>query len=228
MSKKYTTLLFDFDDTLFDYPASSKFALQKTFEQYDITFTDQYMKLFERLNKQLWEAYERGEYTKEQILLLRFTMMFNDINIDCVAFNKDYLDNMCKAVFPFEGTYELCEKLCKSYDMYIVTNSVEQVNLSRMKLSGMNKYFLKSFISDAIGAAKPSKQYFDYVLDNIRENDKSKILIIGDSLTSDILGGINSGIDTCWLNRRGNKMTDIKPTYVVHDYDELIKLLEQQ
>lgn len=227
MSKKYTTLLFDFDDTLFDFPASSKFALKKTFEQYDLTFTEQCMELFERINKQVWEAYERGEYTKEQILLLRFAMMFNGTDIDCKAFNTVYLDNMCKAIFPFEGTYEICEKLCKSYDMYIVTNSVEKVNVSRMNLSGMDKYFIKSFISDAIGAAKPSRQFFDYVFDNINEKDKSKVLIIGDSLTSDIQGGINSGIDTCWFNRRGNNTTNLNPTYIVHNYNELEELLQQ-
>lgn len=226
MGKKYTTLLFDFDDTLFDFTASSKFALQKTFEQYHIIFTEEYFELFERINKQLWEAFERGEYTKEQILPLRFSMMFDNASIDCEAFNSSYLDNISNSVFPFEGTYELCEQLSKSYDMYIVTNSVERVILNRMARSGMDKYFLNCFISERIGAAKPDKKYFEYALGHINEKDKARVLIIGDSTTSDILGGINAGIDTCWLDRNGRNPQAIKPTYTVHSYDELLKLIE--
>ena len=224
---KYTTLLFDSDDTLLDFARSEKEALKIALGEKGLPFSDEIHACYSRANKSFWEAYERGEIKKSEIYVGRFSKFLKEsgIEADPEAIAREYEKNLAQQFFIIDGADTLCQKLLKKYDIYIVTNGNEQIQKSRLIGSGIIKLVKGVFVSEKVGAPKPEKAYFDYVFANIPEKDKSKILIIGDSQSSDILGGINAGIDTCWYNPLG-KVGKYKPTYEVKSLNEIKEMLE--
>lgn len=222
----YTTLLFDIDDTLLDFKKAEKVAVSKTLENIGLTPTDQVVKSYSDINAGLWEKYQQKEITKERLVVKRFEDLCKLYNLDLDAekINQKYLENISLGFYEIEGAKQTLAKLNEKYETYAVTNALLWVSTSRLKGSGFYPMFKKVFNSDQIGASKPNKEFFDVVFANINEKDKSKILIIGDSLTSDILGGINAGIDTCWINPE-NKPTTLDVTYNIKSVTELLNIL---
>ncbi len=222
----YTTLLFDIDDTLLDFKKAEKVAVSKTLENMGLVPTDEVVKTYSNINAALWEKYQKKEITKERLVVQRFEELCQFYNLDLNAeeINKNFVENISQGFFEIEGAKETLAKLNEKYETYAVTNALLWVSTSRLKGSGFYPMFKKVFNSDQIGASKPNKEFFDVVFANINEKDKSKILIIGDSLTSDILGGINAGIDTAWVNP-DNKTTDLNVTYTVKSVTELLNIL---
>lgn len=224
---KYTTLLFDSDDTLLDFALSEKTALMQVMCQNGLPFNDELHAAYSRANKIFWEAYERGEIEKSEIYVGRFKKFLQENNIDADAAHiaHGYESRLAEQFFTIDTAYELCEKLKNRYDIYIVTNGNQNIQKSRLNGSGIIKLVKGVFVSETVGAPKPEKKYFDYVFSKISEKDKSKMLIIGDSQSSDILGGINAGIDTCWYNPSG-KEGKYTPTYEIKSLSELEKMLD--
>ena len=222
----YTTLLFDVDDTLLDFKKTEKFAIRKTLESYGISVTEQIIADYGKINEKLWEMYQRGEITKNRLVVKRFEELGEKygISFDASDANNRYLENNANGFFEIPGAKDTLKNLKKRFKVYAVTNALLWVSERRLKGSGLYPLFEKVFNSDQIGASKPNKEFFDVVFNNIEEKDKSKILIIGDSLSSDILGGINAGIDTCWVNPEG-KSTDLKITMEIKSVTELEKRL---
>ncbi len=224
---KYTTLLFDSDDTLLDFALSEKTALMQVMRENSLPFNDELYAAYSSANKSFWEAYERGEIDKSEIYVGRFEKFLQENNIDAdpALIARGYESNLAKQFFTVDGAYELCQRLRSRYDIYIVTNGNENIQKSRLIGSGVIKLVKDVFVSEAVGAPKPEKKYFEYVFSKISEKDKSKILIIGDSQSSEILGGINVGIDTCWYNPSGKK-GKYTPTYEIKNLSELEKMLD--
>lgn len=224
---KYTTLLFDSDDTLLDFARSEKEALKIVMCENGLPFSDEIHACYSRANKSFWEAYERGEIEKSEIYVGRFRKFLSDSGIDAdpAFIARNYEANLAKQFFMIDGAADLIKKLKEKYRIYIVTNGNEQIQKSRLNGSGLINLVDGVFVSEAVGVPKPEKRYFDYVFANIPEKDKSKILIIGDSQSSDILGGINAGIDTCWYNPFG-KTGKYTPTYEVKSLNEIEKMLD--
>lgn len=222
----YTTLLFDIDDTLLDFKMAEKVAISKTLENIGLTPTDEIVKNYSDINAALWEKYQKKEITKARLVIKRFEEFFALYNLDLNAeeVNQNYFENVAQGYFEIEGAKETLAELNEKYESYAVTNATLWISTARLKGSGFYTMFKKIFNSEEIGASKPNKEFFDVVFKNINEKDKSKILIIGDSLTSDILGGINAGIDTCWINPKG-KTTDLKVTYTLKSVTELLNIL---
>lgn len=220
---KYTTILFDLDDTLLDFKKSEQHALKDTFAETEIGITDSLYKCYHEINTELWKEFEKGTISKNEVVYQRFDRLFKayDLQLDAESFNKKYLDNLSKYSFLIEGALTVCKKLSQSHKLYAVTNGVERVQKSRFKKCGLEKYFSGLFISEEIGYSKPSKKYFDFVLSNIEEKDKTKIIIVGDSLTSDIQGGINCEIDTCLVFQH-EISGDISPTYKIKNIGEFV------
>lgn len=202
----YTTLLFDLDDTLFDFLASEKRAINFLMGDYGIEPTEEQHRLYSEINAAKWKKLEKGELTRKELGIERFADFFEQIGIDAdpVEANRKYMEYLSQPGILLDGALETCKKLSEKYSLYLITNGTGFVQRGRLKNSPLMLYIKAVFISEDIGFNKPSREYFDYVLANIDEKDKSKVLVIGDSLSSDIAGAKNSGLDACWVNRKSS------------------------
>ena len=226
--KKYKYLLFDVDGTLLDFDKAEQYALEYTFRHYDISLTYEINQRYEEINKKLWKDFENGLIDKKTVVYSRFVLLFKEFNIpvDGIAFEDDYQNALGQGYFVLPHTIEVLSALYQKYPLYVVTNGVSQTQYSRLEGTDIKKYFQNIFVSEDIGHQKPSKEYFDYCFKNIDKIDLSKTLIIGDSLSSDIQGGINAGIDTCWFNPNHLDKPEAMPiNYEIHDLRELLQLL---
>lgn len=204
---KYTSLFLDLDDTLLDFGKAEAFAVAKVLKNNGLPYDGETVKTYSQINKSFWESFERGEIKKEQIFPGRFKKLFEVINCNGnpEEITKEYSLTLSEGYFTVDGAFDLLDYLkAKNYRLYATTNGLSTTQYRRIKGSGLSKYFDAVFISEDAGCQKPDKAYFDYAISKIPEKDKSKILIVGDSQSSDILGGQNADIDTCWYNPNGN------------------------
>lgn len=228
--KKYTTLLFDADRTLFDFDAAERDAFGIVMCSHGIQLNDGDFERYVKINDGLWEQLGRGKITKDYLLDNRFGIFFEaigrEMSAQSAALNAQYVDELANVSTLFDGAMELCRTLSAHYDMYIVTNGVSHTQKKRFYLSPIHEYFKDIFVSEDAGAAKPMCQYFDYVFAHIGEDRRGTSVIIGDSLPHDILGGNNCGIDTVWYNpNAAENATEIIPTKTVKSYTELLEML---
>ncbi len=202
MNLNVRTLLFDVDNTLIDFTACEKAALQRAFDQKQIELTKEVYDRYQEINHGLWRAFERGEVTKDTVLMTRFGKLFDALGIeeDGEAFETVYQNLLGQEHVLYEDTIEVLDELKNRYDIYYLTNGVAATQASRLRLSGIDKYAKDVFVSETIGFQKPSIEFFDYCIKRMEGFEVSTGLMIGDSLTSDIKGGNNAGIRTCWLN----------------------------
>ena len=227
--KKYEIFLFDADDTLYDYDMSEANALKTMLESIGISFDITLHKRYREINMQTWKRFEQGEISSEELQTSRFARLFDELGIheDAKEFNASYLAEFGKGSFLIDGALDICKAITsQGKEIYIVTNGLVLSQEARVKHSPLVQYISDTFVSDRVGYQKPHPAYFDYVFKHIPQIGKDKFLIIGDSLTADIVGGNNAGIDTCWFNeRRKENHTEITPTYEIHKLRELEKFI---
>ena len=224
---KYTTLYFDLDNTLLDFSAAEAGAITRLLQLYGINPKPEYVNIYSLTNKKYWERFERGEIKREDIFEGRFIEFAEliGVSVNTKKMSADYFSLLASGHDIIPGAVDvLAFAKNKGYVICATTNGVSKTQHKRIKDSGLGKYFNYVFISEDTGHQKPEKAYFDYVLENTPEKDRQKILIIGDSLSSDILGGKNCGIDTCWLNAE-NKKAVYSPTYEISSIKELLCIL---
>lgn len=227
MKKKF--LLFDVDHTLLDFAASERKALEKCFHAFGLPFTDELLTWYLAHNQKLWSNYERGIIPREAIFQTRFADTFTQFALDAdgTLMENAYRKALSHGCDIMENALILIEKLSKTHQLYIVTNGLASTQEKRLKDSGLAPFFHKTFVSETLGFQKPMVEYFDYCFEHIPDFEKKEALIIGDSLSSDIQGGIRAGIDTCWFNPL-EKINDtpFQPNYEVKNLLELLPLLE--
>jgi len=226
---KYNTLLFDLDETLLDFEAAKKHALKSIIEEAKIPYSKEVVECYERINHHLWRSYEEGKIQLHEVINTRFQRFFKEygIDVDGITYDKKFRQYLAEGNYVIDGAVELITDLKDQYDLYIVTNGVPDTQYKRLKNAGIESYFKGIFVSVEIGYQKPMKKFFDYVFERIPNLNKSKTLIIGDSLSSDIQGGINAGIDTCWFNpRKNHNHSNFKPNYEIHKLEELYRIIE--
>ncbi len=229
MSRPYDILLLDADNTLLDFSRSEKNALDITFRHYGLTITDEIRALYHTINRSLWAAFERGEISKETITATRFTRLFAETGyaVDGAAFSRDYQKTLGEGYDLIDGAKALCEALAGKYRLYCVTNGVAVTQYSRLARSGLDTCFDGIFVSETIGHQKPDIAYFRAVFNAIPHFSPDKTLIVGDSLTSDIQGGKNAGIATCWYNPGGQQAEPpLAPDHEIRTLNELHAILE--
>lgn len=225
---RYDTILFDADGTLFDFLRCEDSAIRATFADFQIEPTDALVKSYSAINDSLWKMLERGEIEKSVLLYRRFELFCDKHGFVCdaKAMAKKYMQELSEQVYFLDGAKELCASLSGKVRMYIVTNGVEFIQKNRYKKSGLGEYFDGMFISGEIGYEKPSAKYFDIVSEKISDFSKKNTLIVGDSLTSDIRGGINYGLDTCWYEPSGKSAPDdMDITYVARSFDDIYNFI---
>ena len=224
---KYTSLFLDLDNTLLDFNKAEYYAAKKLFEKYGLPSGDQAIKTYSSINAVFWKRFENGEIKKYEIYENRFKVFceFYKVQADTAKMSTDYFTNLSEGYYTVDGTFDILDYLkSKNYRLYATTNGMSLTQFKRIKNSGLEPYFDNVFVSEDAGHQKPEKEYFEYVLKNIPEKDKSKILIVGDSQSSDILGGINIGIDTCWFNPKKEKPKHL-PKYEIEDLLQLKNIL---
>lgn len=224
----YKVIIFDADQTLFDFKKSEEHTLQKTMLEFNIDYDKEYhLPQYKIINSAIWKELEQGFISQKELKIERFKRYIKklNLNLDEVEFAKNYNKNLSKASFLYENSMDIIKKLKKDYTLTIITNGLKDVQDGRIKGSDIASYFEDIVISEEVQVAKPNPQIFEIALKNINYRDKSKVLIVGDSLTSDIQGGINFGIDTCWLNPEGKDNKGIIPTYEIKDLRELMTII---
>ncbi len=221
-------LLLDLDDTILDFHQAESVAIRRTLEAVGISATDENCARYSYHNKCCWERLERGELCRDRLMTERFELLIQELG--CGANPAEaarlYPQFLSQGHWFLPGAQEALETLSKKYRLYLVTNGNGAVQAGRLASADIGKYFEKIFISQELGADKPSKAFFDRAFSQIPDFDRGKAMIVGDSLTSDILGGINAGIATCWVNTRGvPSRADIQPDYVIDSLSQLESVL---
>ena len=223
-------VLFDLDDTLFDFHKAEKIALTKTLMHFGIDPTEETLALYSTINAAHWKRLELGEISREEVKVGRYRELFKTIGVECdpVKATAYYESMLAIGHYFMPGAPELLEELYRKYRLYIVSNGTAKVQEGRIGSSGIAKYMDGIFISQILGANKPDKQFFDICFSEIPDFSLSETVIIGDSLSSDIKGGINAGITTVWFNPKGiENDNDIKPDYTIKELSEVPGLLSQ-
>ena len=223
-------VLFDLDDTLFDFHKAEKIALTKTLVHFGIDPTEETLALYSTINAAHWKRLELGEISREEVKVGRYRELFKTIGVECdpVKATAYYESMLAIGHYFMPGAPELLEELYRKYRLYIVSNGTAKVQEGRIGSSGITKYMDGIFISQILGANKPDKQFFDICFAEIPDFSLSETVIIGDSLSSDIKGGINAGITTVWFNPKGRENdSDIKPDYTIKELSEVPGLLSQ-
>lgn len=223
-------VLFDLDDTLFDFHKAEKIALTKTLVHFGIDPTEETLALYSTINAAHWKRLELGEISREEVKVGRYRELFKTIGVECdpVKATAYYESMLAIGHYFMPGAPELLKELYGKYRLYIVSNGTAKVQEGRIGSSGIAKYMDGIFISQILGANKPDKQFFDICFAEIPDFSLSETVIIGDSLSSDIKGGINAGITTVWFNPKGiENDSDIKPDYTIKELSEVPGLLSQ-
>jgi 2-haloacid dehalogenase len=226
--KEYKTLFFDVDDTLLDFAAAEKLALQLLFEEQNIPLTSEIEEKYKTINQGLWKRFEEGELSRDEVVNTRFSLLFNQYGkeVDGTLLEKNYRSFLEQGHQLVDGAFELITELSSQYDLYIVTNGVSSTQDKRLRASGLYPLFKGIFVSEDTGYQKPMKEFFDYVFARIPHFDVNQALIIGDSLSADIMGGELAGMDTCWFNPNMKpNNSDSSPSYQIHKLEELKPIL---
>ena len=226
---RYEILLFDADHTLFDFRKSEYLALKKALVELGCPATDEHIERYSDINVKYWKMLERGEIDKKSLMLARFIEFAGEYGFEekAEALSKLYMDNLAKESHLFDGALEMIEKLTKNYRLFIITNGVKSTQDGRFSVSPITPYFEKIFISELIGAEKPSVEFFDAVANGIEGFEREKAIVIGDSLSSDIKGANNAHLDCIWYNP-DNKVAPegLVITHTVKDFDGILNLLD--
>lgn len=223
-------LFIDLDDTILDFHKAEHIGLCNTLRHYGVEPTEETIALYLQINAAHWRALEKGEMTRKQVNEGRFTALFRELGREvdgreCAAF---YLSQLALTHDYLPGAEEAVKSLSGKYRLFVASNGNSSVQTPRMANSGLNRYIEKAFVSEALGQNKPSKAYFDLCFAQIPHFDPAKAIMVGDSLTSDIQGGINAGIPTVWVNPDGKEnTTSIRPNYEIASLLDLAEILER-
>lgn len=230
--KKYTTILWDLDQTLLNFDLSMEHALRAVFDQYGMPIDEEITARYDTINRSYWLRLESGELTKEQVTVGRFRTLFEELGITHVApeqINADYQRELGNVYFYMDGAKELVTLLKeKGYRQYVVTNGVNSTQASKMKRSGLDRIMDGVFVSELMGYPKPRKEYFDACFVALPGVTREECILVGDSLTSDMRGAENAGVASCWFNPAGRaKDVEVRTDYEIRRLEELLAILEQ-
>ena len=222
----YKFLLFDLDHTLLDFDASEDVALTQLLKEEGVADIQAYKDYYVPMNKALWKDLELKIITKQELVNTRFSKLFEHFGIekDGTYLANRYQFYLAQQGQVFSGAIELLDALIDcGYELYAATNGITAIQTGRLAQSGLAPYFNQVFISEQLQTQKPDAQFYERIGARIPNFNKKYALMIGDSLSADIQGGNNAGIDTVWYNPQHlENKTQAQPTYEVHSYKDLL------
>ncbi len=224
----YTHLLFDLDHTLFDFDKSAEISLEKLIRSFGIAYHPELQNTYSQVNRAVWQEFAAGTLPQAKIKTERFRRFATAANLqfDPVEAGDRFLQNLAEGIDLIPGTLDLMAQLRGNFKLGAVTNGLKEVQRSRLSRSALAEDFEVIVVSDEVGVAKPDPAIFDVAFNAFGNPPKSSILYIGDSLKSDVQGGINAGVDTCWFNPSAKPHTEApQPTYTIASLAELPPLL---
>lgn len=222
-------LLLDLDDTILDFLKSEDYGIRKTLREAGVEPTDEVCARYSQINKGFWKRLELGEVTRDQLNVGRFQQLFEELGVtaDAASSAETYMENLSSVHFFLPGAEEAVKHLSKKYRLFIVSNGTASTQYRRLASANLYPYFEQVFISEIVGVNKPDKVFFDRCFAQIPGFDPQKALIVGDSLSSDIKGGIHAGIRTCWVNpKHKTAPEELRPDYEIEALSQLEALLE--
>ena len=228
---KYDKILFDLDNTVIDFDSAESNGIRLTFEDFGIPFEKKYFESFHEINDNLWKMLEKGLVDRPTLIKVRFEKLFELYNVKGISpieFNERYLVNLSKGRKLIDGASDTIKEVFNlGAKCYFITNGAIKVQKNRLIGQPFMDYISGICISESVGAKKPDKAFFDKAEELFRIKFDNKTLVVGDSLSSDIQGGINAGLDTCYVNRKREKnLSSITPTYEIYDIKELINIVK--
>lgn len=225
---KYEWLLLDADGTLFDYDRAEAMALRRTFEQMGAGFEPGYVEAYRRINGQIWLDFEQGRISQADLRTRRFELLFDAVGarLSPEAFSAAYLRNLAQGTDLIDGAEEVVRALHGRVGLMLITNGLHEVQRPRIARSALNDYLADLVISEEVGAAKPDPLIFDAAFQRMGHPRREAVLMVGDSLTSDMRGGVDYGLHTCWYNPEGQpRAPDVPVRYEIHDLRQLLDLV---
>ena len=222
-------LFLDLDDTILDFHKAERLAISKTIREFGLEPTEEVLQRYHLINKWHWEQLELGKLTRAEVLENRFGVLFQEFGVaaDKTACARAYEYNLSQGHFFLPGAEEAVDRLSKKYRLFLASNGTASVQKGRMTSANLYRFFEQVFVSQELGHNKPSPEYFEAAFSRIPGFDRSKCLMVGDSLTSDIRGGIRAGIKTCWVNPgHAPHPAEITPDYQIEYLHQLEELLE--
>lgn len=222
-------LFLDLDDTILDFHKAERIAIGKTIREFGVEPTEAVLNRYHLINKAHWEKLERGEITRAEVLVNRFAALFEELGVavNATACARAYEENLAIGHYFLPGAEEAVKSLGRKYRLYLASNGTATVQHGRLTSAGLYPYFEQVFISEEIGFNKPSREYFEACFAKIPGFDPARAVMVGDSLTSDILGGKNAGLMTVWVNPEGKECGEIRTDYEIRSLSELEGLLER-
>ena len=228
MLKDIKVVFLDVDNTLLDFNANAKLCLEITFKEFGLPFKNEDFAVFKKINDKLWQDVEKKIITRERLHEIRFDIIFKELGIfaDGKKVEKSFLENLNRCTLFVDGAMDIVKYLSKKYILCSASNAPYVQQVERLKNSGIDKFLSHKFISEELGAVKPDPSFFEKCVERLNFSDKSKMVIIGDSLSADVLGGKNFGIKTIWFNFE--KLTPpykVEPDFIVNSLKDIKKLL---
>lgn len=225
--KSYEWILFDADETLFHFDAFS--GLKRMFSHFGVQFTKQDYQAYQTINKPLWIDYQNGIITAQQLQHQRFTTWAEELQVLPLELNSAFMTAMAEICSPLDGAVSLLNTLKDKAKLGIITNGFTELQQVRIERTGLSNYFDLLVISEQVGIAKPHRDIFEHALSIMGSPAREEVLMVGDNPDTDILGGINAGLNTCWLNVDHKSAPDgIVPQYQVASLVELENLLTEE
>ncbi len=226
----FTDLLIDIDGTIIDTKEVERYALKKLFSKYALYYDEDILTKYSTINEKLWLEFEKGKIEKNKLRIKRFELLFNhmDIKADVQSFANEYFEIYSKTVIPFTNAVDTIIDLHNKYNLHIISNGSTDVQYYKLNKLNITQYFKNIFLSEEIGYAKPNKLFFQKVYDTLKQKNKNKILVIGDSISADITGGKDFGFKTCYVGNNISSaefsiktLTDIKKILIKDENNEI-------
>lgn len=226
-------LLWDIDGTLLDFKAAERAAIKSLFDEFSLgTCSDDMVRRYSEINDGFWRRLEQHEVTRQQVLVGRFEQFFTEIGVSpalAPEFNQKYQLRLGDTIVYRDDSLQIIKSLQGRVRQYAVSNGTVVAQSKKLRLSGLGVLMDGIFLSEKIGAEKPSPLFFDAVFEAIRPSELSEVMIVGDSLTSDMQGGVNAGILTCWYNpERKPAPAGLRIDHTISDLHEILMLVETE
>jgi YjjG family noncanonical pyrimidine nucleotidase len=225
---KYKWVLFDLDETLFDFQGSSKMALREVFYELGLNDNENTYNDYFTINSSVWRQLQEGTITAIELKSLRWRKFLDKFGLDYnpEELNEFYLDSLIEYTVLIPGAVDLLKTLFHYLRLAIVTNGLERVQKARLKIGKIEGFFEHLVISEEIGVAKPQTAFFDFTFEKCGHPNKDEVILIGDGLSSDIKGAYDYGVDSIWYNpNKTTNETGIKPTFEISELHEAIKII---